>query len=319
MAVGTMAEAVRLAEAVEQSKRIYFFAENYPFFAANQEMKRVYDTGELGEFRYGEGEYIHPMSVEESTMYSTGPSHWRNWIPPVYYCTHSMGPVMYITGTRPVKVNGFMVPYDYDDPAQTHSLRRSDIGGVLMCEMSNGALAKIIPWASFRDHGNRYRICCNRGTMETNQGDGLLRIARSEFDHAPGAIPLMKYAPGFPPEHAEAMRHGHGGGDYFTSWHFKHAIEAGVVTLQDVYQALDMTVIGILGYRSILNGNCAVEIPDFRNREKREAYRDDHWTPDPAHAGPGMPPSSVRGDIVIPPEVVEECRLRRESYLEKLK
>ena len=46
----------------------------------------------------------------------SSPDHWRVWLPATYYCTHSMGPVMMVTGTRPVQVNGFVVPYDDWNP-----------------------------------------------------------------------------------------------------------------------------------------------------------------------------------------------------------
>ena len=77
--------------------------------AYNQEMKRRYDAGDIGEFKYGEGEYVHPDPPEVKLARSVGTNHWRNWIPATYYCTHALAPVMYITDTRPVKVNGFVV------------------------------------------------------------------------------------------------------------------------------------------------------------------------------------------------------------------
>ena len=57
-------------------------------------------------------------------------------IPSTYYCTHSIAPVMYITDTHPVKVNGFVVPYDFNDPTQTMHMKRSDTCAVH--HLSNG-------------------------------------------------------------------------------------------------------------------------------------------------------------------------------------
>ena len=111
----TPAEGVALIRAVEETGRIYLFAENYPYMAYNQEMRRLYREGTVGTFLYGEGEYVHPDSARTKLARSRGMDHWRNWIPATYYCTHSLAPVMYITDTRPVKVNGFVVPYSADD------------------------------------------------------------------------------------------------------------------------------------------------------------------------------------------------------------
>jgi len=42
-----------------------------------------------------------------------------------------------------------------------------------------------------------------------------------------------------------------------------------------VYQAVDMCIPGILGFRSILNGGDAVEVPDLRCKCQRDKYRND--------------------------------------------
>ena len=98
-ACSTLAEAVALIEAVEKSQKTYMFAENYPYMAFNQEMRRLYRSGLIGDFKYGEGEYVHPMSTENLNLLAPGENHWRNWIPATYYCTHAIAPVMFITDT----------------------------------------------------------------------------------------------------------------------------------------------------------------------------------------------------------------------------
>ena len=51
----TLAEGVELVRAVEATGRIYMFAENYPYAACNQEMRRLFQSGTMGDFLYGEG------------------------------------------------------------------------------------------------------------------------------------------------------------------------------------------------------------------------------------------------------------------------
>ena len=51
-ACSTLGEGVALARAVEKSGLIYMFAENYPYSAYNQEMRRLYRKGVVGEFKY---------------------------------------------------------------------------------------------------------------------------------------------------------------------------------------------------------------------------------------------------------------------------
>ena len=108
-ACGTPAEGVALARAVDKSGKIYLFAENYPYFAYNQEMRRLYQNGEVGEMQYGEGEYNHPFDSQGYNRLSPGLNHWRNWIPSTYYCSHTLAPIMYITDTHPVSVNALAI------------------------------------------------------------------------------------------------------------------------------------------------------------------------------------------------------------------
>ena len=68
-----------------------------------------------------------------------------------------------------------------------------------------------------------------------------------------------------------------------------------------MYQALDMTLPGTLGYRSIWEGNIPLEVPDFRDKAVREKYRHDNWCCDPKLAGPGQPTSSCsHGPVDVP-------------------
>ena len=313
MAMFTMAEAVQLVEAVEASDKVYFFAENVPFNVQCQEMTRLYQSGEMGTFLYGEAEYIHPGTPKSGAGLVSSPDHWRTWLPVTYYCTHSMGPVMMVTGTRPVQVNGFVVPYDVDDPMTTEGIRRRDTASILMCTMDNSALAKIMPCASLRDHGYRIRFCCNKGTMEYNQGDSSLRLHREPFDFDPPKDANTVYMPEFPEEFKAAAATGHGGADYFCSYYFAQAIREGSEPLIDVYKAIDMTSVGILGYRSALGGGIPLEVPDFRDKAVRERYRNDDWNPDPARHREGMPSPSVLGDIPVPAEnIARYTKLRKE-------
>ena len=54
----TLAEGVELCRTVEKTGLTYMLAENYPYSAYNQEMRKLYRSGLIGEFKYGEGEYV---------------------------------------------------------------------------------------------------------------------------------------------------------------------------------------------------------------------------------------------------------------------
>ncbi len=305
----TLAEGVELIEAVERSGCTYMLAENYPYMVFNQEMRRLYEAGEVGELRYAEGEYVHPFPAAGFNSIAPGENHWRNWIPIVYYCTHALAPVMQITGLRPVKVNGFMIPYDYGDPELRMTARRGDPAGVLMCRMENGAVVKVLQ-GKLRGEGTWVRIHGNKGLME-NLRTGprhMVRVYKEHWEKADGEPREQIYAPDFPTHHHEATQAGHGGGDFFVTLRWAEAIRTGEPPDIDVYKGVAMSIAGVLGYRSALADGAPEEIPDLRDSAARDRYRDDRWSPDPEDAGPGQPPLSVLGEITPTPEGLEFAR-----------
>ena len=178
---------------------------------------------------------------------------------------------------------------------------------ILMCQMDNGALAKIMPCAKLRDHGQRFRICSNKGSMEWNQGhNGILRVRRMHYDWPAEQPEEMYYYPKFPAEYQNAQNCGHGGGDFFTTYFFAEAIRGHRSPDIDVYQAIDMTSIGILGWKSILSNGIPIDIIDFRDKKAREIYRGDNWNPDPSIPCENKPPCSVLGKIHFTDEELEQ-------------
>ena len=92
IACQNMKEAVELAEAVEESGKLYCYAENCCYMEGPWEIRRRYRAGELGEFQYGEGEYIHNCETIWPEITHGDPTHWRNNVHSCFYCTHSIGP-----------------------------------------------------------------------------------------------------------------------------------------------------------------------------------------------------------------------------------
>lgn len=298
IAVKTMGEAVELVRAVEETGNIYMYAENYCYMVMVQEMHHLYQSGEIGEFKYADGEYIHPMSRDETIGLSPTPNHWRNWIPATYYCTHSMGPIMYITRLRPVKVNGFVIPYDERMPLCGESYKVSDPVGMLMVQMENGGYAKLM-FYGLEKHHVWYRLFGHKGNMENlRQGDSsMLAVHHEPWNREPGQPLERIYRPEFRQFHDLAIKSGHGGGDFFMLHEFAEAIRTGKAPYLDVYRGLQMSCLGLLAYKSALNNNCAYDVPSFQDPKEYAQYEGDNWSCDPADAGPGQPPPSILGPI----------------------
>lgn len=301
----TLAEGVALCRAVERSGHIYMFAENYPFTRFNMEMRRLYQTGEIGRVTYAEGEYNHPMEPDAINRLSPGLNHWRNWLPSTYYCTHALAPLMVITDTMPTSVNALSITA----PEVTEALPRyNDPGSVILCRMDNGAVFRIFGlWLP--GHSNWYRVHGTHGAMEITRGSGYfgpeqVRVWHEEWD-CPQGIPTERaYVPAWP-EHGDlAAKAGHGGGDFWTNFLFANAIRTGEQPYLDVYRGVAMSSVGILAWKSALANGAPFDVPDFRSEATRAAYESDHWSPWPQHAGPGQPPPSIRGLIEPSPEAV---------------
>ncbi len=313
LACQTMAEAVALVEAVERHPNlVYAYAENYCYFRGTLEMQRLYRQGDIGEFLHGEGEYVHDCESIWVDITRGEKDHWRNWVPSTFYCTHAVGPIVTITGARPTRVTGYETP---NRNKRRFGCRSGD-GALLVCQMSNGATAKFLPWANYKrlPEAIWYAVYGTRGMMETDRWGELYNRIHVYVEGDEHAATDRCYSPR-PHLETELSKKigGHGGSDFFTMHFFLEAIldRPGRENIIDVYQALDMTLPGTLGYRSIWEGNIPLEVPDLRpstgsGQSIRDKYRNDQWCADPRLAGPGQPTRSSSWEPVdIPDEIYE--------------
>ncbi|MCL2708374.1 MAG: Gfo/Idh/MocA family oxidoreductase [Defluviitaleaceae bacterium] len=265
----TLAEGASLCEAVEETGQIYMLAENYPYTKFNQELRRLYQSGELGDAVYAEGEYNHPMSDEDCKKYVPDESHWRSWLPPGYYATHALAPLMYITGLMPKTVVGFQFG--------------AGSGWAGLCKMEGGAVFKLLGGGA-AGHSVFYRIHGTRGAAEITRGPGYfgpenVRVWHEPWD-APQGVPLERvYAPEWPDEPGEADGAGHGGGDFWVCRRFAQAVRSNAQPFLDVYRGVAMSSAGILLWRSMQAGGAPQDVPDFRDKAARESCGGDDFRP----------------------------------------
>ena len=307
----TMAQAVELVEAVERSGKVYAYAENYCYMDHTFEMWRRYERGDVGEVMYGEGEYVHDCSSIWPKITYGERDHWRNIMYSTFYCTHSIGPMLTITGRRPVQVVGFETQVN----KQKYPLGMwagGICGGIEMLTLDNGAILKSVHGGLKREPGSvNYEIYGTKGSMESNRLPGKklsVYIEGDKFCHGE----TEWYDPERVVSPDMAAKFGsHGGSDFYATHFFIEKILGrpdGEKYSIDVYRALDMGICGILAYRSILEGNKPMPIPNFRNKEEREPYRNDHATTNPAVAGDQLWPAHHTGTVVESDEVYENVR-----------
>jgi predicted dehydrogenase len=278
----TMAEGVALCRKVEETGLCYMLAENYCFTLFNMEMRNLYQSGEIGRVVYAEGEYNHPMSGYSKLAISPGRSHWRAKLPPTYYNTHALAPLMYITDTMPVSVNALTFHCTESD---SETFRTADNGCAILCCMDNGAVFRIFG-LMIPGHSNWYRFHGTKGAMELVRGHGYfgtgqVRVWHDEWDLEPGQVPDRTYMPVWLENGELAEKAGHGGGDFWAEYYFSEAIRTGVQPYLDVYKGVAMSSVGILAWKSALENGKAFDIPDFTSETDRKKYENDNLCPFP--------------------------------------
>lgn len=308
-------EAVELVEAVEKHGLVYAYGENYCYMPAPAEMKKFYREGKIGEFEYGECEYVHNCEPIWHSITYGEPDHWRNNMHACFYCTHSVGPIIHMTGLRPVTVTGF------EGKRTERNLRmgaKSGAFGIEMVELSNGGIVKSIHGGLYKD-SIWYSVYGSKGRMESAREDAesgdvhKIYVNADEYSGEYGSRPVEAYTPHQFMDESVTSIFGHGGSDFYSMYHFIEKIlgNENADTI-DVYEALDMGLVGLFAYRSILNGGIPMRIPDLRNKEERELYRNDTACTDPKAAGDMLIPSFSLGNPTIPDEVYKNMR---EKYL----
>lgn len=308
----TMSQAVELIETVEETGLVYAYAENYCYMRHTFEMWKRYESGELGEVQYGEGEYVHDCSSIWPKITYGERDHWRNRMHPNFYCTHSLGPLIAITGLRPKSVIGFETK-----PMQSLlELGGRHGAGIEMVTMENGAVFKSIHGALKREPSSvNYELYCEKGMMESGrfsenkkfnlykEGEELCKGEWEKYDPDSAVAKDARDATGVST---------HGGSDFYPTHCFIEKIlggEDGKWSI-DVYKAVDMGICGILAYRSVLAGNEPIPVPDLRNKNERDAYRNDHACTTPEVAGDQLLPvtSFPEYQDPLPDEVYDRVR-----------
>ena len=320
----TMKEAVELVETVEETGKIYAYGENYCYMPAPYEMKKLYRQGKIGEFEYGECEYIHNCeSIWPSITYGER-DHWRNNMYSTFYCTHSLGPIIHMTGLRPVSVIGF------EGVRNERNLRTGAKGGqfgIEMVTLENGGIVKSIHGGLYKNsiwysaYGSKGRMECGREDAE----DGHIYKIYVNADAFSGDYQNEKLD-SYEPKNdivADVEGFGHGGSDFYSMYHFVEKINGNKdADTIDVYEALDMFLPGMFAYRSILKGGIPMEIPNLRDKSVRKQWSDDTACTAPKVAGDMLLPTFSKGTPDIDDGVYEhmknlweaECQSGRDNY-----
>ena len=252
--VATLDEAKRLWDAEQTSHARLMTGANPNEWGFVNTLVDLYNKGLLGEPYYMEAEYIHSTREKPSENPLLVHSPWRKTLPPIRYCTHSLGPLLRImkevlryaicVGTG-VHVN----PESPKDDMQAALFQTES--GVTIRLLRNGACRAFIGHHS-------YRVFGTRGYFERIDSRGSApQVVRFRSDELYGADTLTELPVGMmPKEYADNPKAaGHGGADYALLDHLFKAMRNDApefpITLRE---GLCMTLPGIFAAESARRG-----------------------------------------------------------------
>lgn len=279
-AAHTLEAAESLAMAARKSTAHYMLAENYRYFDEVELVRRLVADGRFGRVYFGEGEYLHDCKGlwrnPDGSLTWRGSGRGLSGI----YCTHSLGPLLYLFDDRPVRVT-CMTPGDQGfDPEVA-----APAGHVMLVQTERGHLLKVrVDHVSPRPHtAAYYAVQGTAGCYEGARGLGDQAKVWLENEHGPSGKPghagpsapwhaLAEYREQYLSDRLNlpesARSGGHGTSEYWMVRDFLNAIRENRPPPIDIDAALDYTVPGILGAESARRGGEPLEMPAFCRRDK---------------------------------------------------
>ena len=251
-------EGRQLVAAADDSRASYSFAENYVVLPHVRTIAESVATGEVGDAQVIEAEYLHGLSPEvlEGVL---GPSdHWRRRISPTAYCTHTVSPVLAITGSRPVSV----AAYGIGDGGLSTAV-------VLIVRLSTGALA--VTRHGFLQgepdsHWSWISVRGTRGLVESARGQGedawSVRLRAEPWASPTGEVCEELRVP-------EALTVGNqridrgAEGTVRVLQAFRATLDDAAPPLVPVRAAVDASLVGVVAARSLAGGGVPVSVPQI--------------------------------------------------------
>ena len=254
-AAWTLDECAALAATVRRTGRTYMMAENMNYFHYLQVWKERIKAGEIGDVFYAEAEYIHDCRTLMRD--AAGELTWRASMPPIHYCTHSLGPVLDILDDRCMSVVG-MATGSHSEP----EIGSTDME-VGLFKTAGGRVIKILcGFTLTREPAMHWQVFYGtQGSLENSRvpweeakifraGDEKPVAITAEVSHSNAS--------------AEALAGGHGTSEYYMVDDFIGALIAGQQPPIDIYRSLDFSAPGLCAHLSAQQGGMPVAIPDFR-------------------------------------------------------
>ena len=182
-------------------------------------------------------------------------------MPPIQYCTHSLGPLLAWTGDRVVSVIGQHTGSHCDPEFGSLDLE------LALCRTARGALYKVLCGFSLHSEPGRHYYCVygTKGMLESGRTNdspdrGYLAGHPETVGPAPNVVPPAQREA---PEYASVG--GHGTSEWFMIDAWLRSVIDGTPPPIDVHAGLDMTLPGLYAHQSAQQGGVALDVPDSRS------------------------------------------------------
>jgi len=257
----TLEEAHQMKAKKEQTGLKYMMAETSYYRQHCIAARKLYRDGAFGELFYSEVEYYHPGigAEKDGLSWWNGKRTWRHGLPPMFYPTHSTGFLVGVSTERLTEVSclGWADP---NEPAWKDNVYKNPFGACMaMMKTDRGHMCRCGVFWHGTAHGERAQWFGTKMSYYMPSGAG--QPFRLQGKNAP----KWKRLPDFLHMLPKSMRHGsgHGGSHTFITHEFVAALVEEREPAVDIYEALAMTVPGIIAHQSALKGGEQMKVPSF--------------------------------------------------------
>lgn len=262
--VYSIEEARRVVAAVERSGLKYMLAENYIWMDWCTSLLEMADAGRFGDIVYAEGDYTHDcrdaMLVDEgrSVPYAERRRHpnatktWRaTHLPPIQYCSHTLGPLLRIMNDRVVSAFGLSIA-----GKAAPDLVATDLESALL-QTERGAIIRLTNgFAVAHPMAFYYNVVGTQGSAKVINAGDVTGKWWSEVGVKPEGWQELPVA---------FWQHRDGVGDLEAMVReFVNSVRCDTKPPIDVHESMDMTVPGIVAHEAGLRGGVKLDVPDSR-------------------------------------------------------
>lgn len=265
--VYSLAEAREVVAAAARTGRKFMLAEDYLWMGWAEALKTKAGEGAFGQIVYAEGDYTHDcrdiMLADEggSVAYADRGKHpkavktWRaTHLPPILYCSHTLGPLLHIMDDRAVSVVGMT----------TGSRGAADLGTIdaeaALFQTAKGAVIRLTnafsvgcPMTFY------YNLVGTSGSARIDTAGGF-----SAWWYSQAVNPPMKTWEALPGVEGFGARPDGEGNVPVMVGKFIESIIEGAPAPLDAYRSMDFVLPGVLAHESAMRGGVKLDVPDLR-------------------------------------------------------